>query len=82
MYFENASSIQMKRDLTGINTYGIKKSVIKKHRNTHFNVRDYYVCENGDEILRVYGIGSDNELRMAILNPEMFELVKERKDQL
>jgi hypothetical protein len=80
MYFQNTAVIQMKHDIRGINTYGIKRSVINKHRDTRFRVRDYYVCENGDEILRVYGVGNGNELRMAILNPNMFELVKERSE--
>lgn len=78
MDFQVTDRVQMKSNIKGINTFGIKKSIIKKHKNTIMIARDYFVCDNGDRILRCYGIGEENELRMAIWNADMFEKVERR----
>jgi len=62
-------TVKMKKDLTGIDTYNIKKSVIKKHRNTLCRIRKIR-----EHSISFYGLGDDNELREALWNPEMFEI--------
>lgn len=73
MDFKVGDLVRMKSSISGINTYNIKQSIIRKHRKTAFKVRQYKVCENGDKILKFYGL-KNNELRMAIWNADMFEL--------
>ncbi len=76
MDFWVADLVQMKSNIKGINTYGIKKSIIKKHKKDLAKVREYKVCENGDRVLKLYGFGRNNELRMTVWNADMFELVR------
>lgn len=69
--------VQMKHDLHKIDTYGITKSVIRIHKNTKFKIRKIHEYDDGSSALRFYGLGENNELRMAFWNPDMFEKVGE-----
>jgi hypothetical protein len=67
--------VRMKNNIHNIDTYGITKSVIRKHRNTKFKIRNISEYDDGSKALRFYGLGNNYELRMAFWNPDMFEVV-------
>jgi hypothetical protein len=71
----------MKRNLKGIDTYGISPSVLKKHRNTVFKIRKVHEDESGQYALRFYRLHpftSGKKISdpwLAYWNPLMFEKV-------
>lgn len=86
--FQVLDRIQMKDNLSKIDTYGFSPSLIKKHKNTVFVIRKVYEDTTGQYALRVYpncyvknsytGTYEQQEciFYLAWLNPEMFEKVE------
>ena len=70
--FRVTDNVKLKRNLRGIDTYGISPSLLKKHKHTIFKIRKVHEDETGQYALRFYGIGEEKGLRMAYWNPEMF----------
>lgn len=73
--FQVFDQVKMKKNLKGIDTYGISPCILRNRKNDIFIIRKIHEDKTGQHAIRMYG-----DLSLAYWNPEMFEKVENMEE--